>query len=160
MSNAENGILVGLDFSADSERAISAAGKLAGQLGVALHIVHVYEPLAVAASEEMPRFADVAERVDQERVARREQCTEVAARALGNSVAYTIHIVDAMALDGLMAAIDTLKPQMVVVGSHGRGAIKRLLLGSVSATLCRRSPVPVLVIPSASQIAEHEASSS
>jgi nucleotide-binding universal stress UspA family protein len=36
--------------------------------------------------------------------------------------------------------------QMVVVGHHGRGAVKRLLLGSVAQRLVQISPKPVLVV--------------
>ena len=35
---------------------------------------------------------------------------------------------------------------VIVVGSHGRGAIERLLLGSVSDQIVRHAPCPVLVI--------------
>lgn len=34
---------------------------------------------------------------------------------------------------------------MVVIGSHGRSKMSRILLGSVAASVTRRSPVPVLV---------------
>jgi len=36
-----------------------------------------------------------------------------------------------------------------VLGSHGRGAIKRVLMGSVAESVVRRSPVPVVVVPPA-----------
>jgi nucleotide-binding universal stress UspA family protein len=41
---------------------------------------------------------------------------------------------------------DELKVDVIVVGSHGRGAIERLLLGSVSDQVVRHAPCPVLVI--------------
>lgn len=37
---------------------------------------------------------------------------------------------------------------VIVIGSHGRGGLKRLLLGSVAEAVMRHSPCPVLVIPS------------
>ena len=44
-----------------------------------------------------------------------------------------------------------LKVDLIVVGSHGRGAIERMLLGSVSDQVVRHAPCPVLVIrPTAS----------
>ena len=37
---------------------------------------------------------------------------------------------------------------LVVVGSHGHGAAYDLLVGSISAEVIRKSPIPVLVVPS------------
>jgi hypothetical protein len=48
---------------------------------------------------------------------------------------------------GLLDAIDELDPQLVVVGSHGRTGVKRVLMGSISESLARRSPVAVLIVP-------------
>ena len=39
-----------------------------------------------------------------------------------------------------------LKPDMIVVGSHGRRGLSRFLLGSVSHSLVHQSPYPVLVV--------------
>jgi nucleotide-binding universal stress UspA family protein len=39
-----------------------------------------------------------------------------------------------------------LNVDVIVVGSHGRGALERLLLGSVSDQVVRHAPCPVLVI--------------
>jgi nucleotide-binding universal stress UspA family protein len=47
----------------------------------------------------------------------------------------------------LVAIAEEYGAAMVVVGSRGRGPIKRALLGSVSAALLARSPCPVLVVP-------------
>jgi nucleotide-binding universal stress UspA family protein len=46
----------------------------------------------------------------------------------------------------ILALIDELRPTMVVMGTHGRGALARLVLGSVAATVVRRSPVPVFTV--------------
>jgi hypothetical protein len=48
---------------------------------------------------------------------------------------------------GVIELARELQPDMIVVGSHGFGAVKRLFLGSVSTELTRTSPVPVLVVP-------------
>jgi nucleotide-binding universal stress UspA family protein len=47
----------------------------------------------------------------------------------------------------ILRAIDELKPELVVMGTHGRRGLARLLLGSVAEKVVRSSPVPVLTVP-------------
>jgi nucleotide-binding universal stress UspA family protein len=46
-----------------------------------------------------------------------------------------------------LAAIDELRPSLTIVGTHGRHGLDRLALGSVAERVARRSPGPVLVVP-------------
>jgi hypothetical protein len=50
-------------------------------------------------------------------------------------------------LAGMLSLIKEIRPDLVVVCSHGKGLLKRALIGSVSSQLVQRSPVPVLVVP-------------
>lgn len=151
MNPAEPNILVGIDFSIDSERALATAAALAKRLGVSLQVVHIFEPLVAVALDPARIYSAIETCIQEERLHQRKLCAELCERVVGNRVRYTVQVFDAMALDGLLEAIAKFKPELVVVGSHGRGAIQRMLVGSVSASLCRRSSVPVLVVPTAEQ---------
>lgn len=153
MAHQETSIVVGIDFSPGSERAIAEAVSLAKRLQASLHVVHVYEPYAATTLESTAMYEDVLAGIARERTARCRQGVELCDRMVAGKVPYTFHVVDAMPLDGLLEVISKLKPELAIVGSHGRGAIKRMLFGSVSSALCHRSPVPVLVVPPAAQAA-------
>ena len=49
--------------------------------------------------------------------------------------------------EGIVKAAEREKANMVVMGTRGMGAMKRLLLGSVSEYVLRHTPVPCVVIP-------------
>ncbi len=154
-TSSEPSILVAVDFSAGAERALRQAVRLAQKLSVQLHVVHICE-LHSAASDPPDTFIDVAERLLQQRQGQRNLCIELCERVVANRVKYSVHIFDGMPLDGLLEAIDQLKPELIVVGSYGRGPLMRTLLGSVSTALCRHSPIPVVVVPPEEQIAAAE----
>ena len=48
-------------------------------------------------------------------------------------------------VDGLLAAVRSDQPQLMVVATHARHGLSRLVLGSVAAELIRHSPAPVAV---------------
>jgi nucleotide-binding universal stress UspA family protein len=48
--------------------------------------------------------------------------------------------------DGILGAVKSTGADLVVIGSHGRHGLEKLLLGSVTLRVLGRSPVPVLVV--------------
>ena len=85
-------------------------------------------------------------RVDQVRE-RREQPAQALVergRAAGVDVSFLVWTGDPG--DMIVAAAEAEHVDMVLVGSHGRGAVGRLFLGSVSEHVVRNAPCPVLVV--------------
>jgi nucleotide-binding universal stress UspA family protein len=142
MQEAWKTVLVGCDLSPSSELAMSHAARLARGLNARLDLAYVHQPLMSAVPEAMLTPID-----DTAALAEVEcRLRELAAR-LADHIPGEIHIRIGSPVSELLQLITELAPEFVVVGSHGRGAVMRMLLGSVAEQLCRRSPVPVLVVP-------------
>jgi universal stress protein A len=140
-------ILVPTDFSVGSDTAIAYAYDLAATLGASLHILHVLEnPYAPGAFMEMyaPPPADYfidLERQAEERLQR--SLTDRQKARVHAEFSTRIGIAAAEILDRLQEAptID-----LVVMATHGRGAMARLMMGSVTEKIVRSAPCPVLTL--------------
>jgi universal stress protein A len=132
-------ILVAVDFGATSMRAFAAAVELAARLGSRLDLVNICPPIPIeaegGASAPYVAFA-------------REELAALAATARARGVEVATHVRNETVVFGLLEAITELEPELVVIGSHGRRGVARALLGSISESLARRSPVPVMIVPS------------
>jgi len=142
-------ILVPTDFSATSAHALEYAGILAKEFGASLHLLHVVVfPLATTASPEAywVEFSGLRKqmREDAER-----QIAALATTLPGITVASEILDGQSPAAAITKAATD-LGAQLIVMGTHGRGGLNRLLLGSVAERVVRTATCPVLTVSSAS----------
>lgn len=155
MASEEKIILMGVDFSDGAARALQYAVQLAERLHNRLHLIHIYEPISMVAPEAVLLTGEVQGQIAAERQERVRLLEEWVGRQVAGRVPVTTNVVDGLPLDSLLGEIGRVQPELVVVGSHGRGAILRMLMGSVSTALCRRSPVPVVVVPPAEQGASH-----
>jgi nucleotide-binding universal stress UspA family protein len=118
-------VLFATDFSEASEPAGRVAVEIARSFGARLCVVHVVPPVTDAS-------------VAAERVA-------ATARALGVKV-------DTVLLSGraaaeLVAYARDKRADLIVIGTHGRTGVSRVLLGSVAEHVVRAAPCPVLTVP-------------
>ncbi len=139
-------ILVGLDGSMGSARALDWAINLAKSLDaeiVAAHVAQVLSPAAVSfgiAPIELPLAAleDLRRRFEN----------EWAAPLKAAGVRYrTVFESDAPPAPTLIAIAREVHADLIVTGSRGLGGFGELLLGSVSHQLVLQAQVPVVVIP-------------
>jgi nucleotide-binding universal stress UspA family protein len=137
-------ILVGIDFSDSSAGAMYHALALAERLGATLHLVHVTPAQSHLA---VPTDIGLNMPNEFEEVREARERLERLRAMIGDKVPVDIHMRMGDAVRALIEVIRELRPDMVVLGSHGRGAVMRILLGSVSTQIIHQSPVPVLVVP-------------
>ena len=130
-------IMVAVDFGSTSNRALDKAIDLAQKLAVPLDLVTVCPSVPFGTDEADMPYVETAYR----------ELDELRARAEAAGVTTHTHVRCENVVFALLEAIDELAPQLVVLGSHGRTGVQRVLMGSISESLARRSPVPVLIVP-------------
>jgi nucleotide-binding universal stress UspA family protein len=138
-------ILIGVDGSDDSRRALEWAVELAGRLGaevVAVHALGLLEQLDPG-GEPVPTASHRDEIV---RVFEQEWCAPLDA---GDVVRSRRLVEDGPPAMVLLRVAEQEGVDLVVVGSRGIGGFDELLLGSTSTQVMHHSPVPVTVIPRA-----------
>lgn len=134
-------ILVPVDLSPRAEIAIAHAAMLAEACDAELLLVTNVNLPEQAALEE---FARGEETIDE--------AADAALRCIASRLAPGIPVSTLATFadfpaDGILDAAERHAADMIVVASHGRGGVKRWLLGSVAEKLARGSHVPVVVVP-------------
>ncbi len=140
-------LLVAFDDSLPGTRALEQAAALAREGGAELHVVAVQEIPAVTLGTEgglsVPTLT-AAELTTLE-ASMDERIRTLLARQRGGAAA-TLHHRQGSAATEICALAAELHARLVVVGTHGRQGVARLLLGSVAEHVVRHAPCSVLVV--------------
>ena len=144
-------ILVAIDGSPHSERALSHAIGLADGLSATLRIVHVIDTGWLGLGMELG--IDTVQMSQAHREAGEKLLQDARATAQVAGLEAEIRLVEMGAPADHVAANIAKEAadwpaDLVVLGTHGRRGLERMLLGSVAESMARLSPVPVLLIPS------------
>lgn len=139
-------ILIAIDFSQDSEMAYEAGLRLAHNLKAGIRLVHAVEiPLA------LPAFAESGAAYSPAIIAHDE---ELAAEALAQLASRAPRIMHAQPIvmvghpaSCITASASAVGASLVVVGTHGRGGLRKAYLGSVAQSVVQIANRPVLVVP-------------
>jgi nucleotide-binding universal stress UspA family protein len=137
-------ILVPIDGSPTSNKALTAALETARETGGRVRIVHVIDQLAYVTGFEASGEVFAIVREGGNRV-----LAEAAAIAKGAGVEFETELIDRPGERlGAQIARDAgdWRADLVVVGTHGRHGLQRALLGSGAEQIIRLASVPVLVI--------------
>jgi nucleotide-binding universal stress UspA family protein len=140
-----NKILVATDFSAHAERALEYAAELAVKYNAPLVLLHAYSlpVMIVPDGYVMMTAPDVAALVESLRDGLRR-----AERRLGELGATRVEarLVEGSAWVEITGAAKATGCDLIVVGTHGRGGLTHLLLGSVAEKVVRKAECPVLAV--------------
>jgi len=135
-------ILVGVDFSESSLKALSAASYLAFQFGASVHLVHVRDgrPLPM-------RLTKVSSQDEVERRIRL-RLKDVAVKAGAKIRRPHLHVLTGMAYREICRLAAELRVDWIVLGTRGLTGLKHLALGSTAERVVRHAPCPILVLHS------------
>ncbi len=138
---APDRLLVPLDGSPQATEALRYATETFPTAEIV--VVHVLNP-ASGTTDIEGIMADTAGVVDEQRELA-QRLFEEARETAGEQIVETEMLVG-RAANEIIKYVDESEIDAIVMGSHGRDGAARLLLGSVSETVVRRSPVPVTVV--------------
>ena len=138
-------VLCPTDFSDVSARAETYAAALARHYDASLHLLHVDPPMPVMAPYgEIPVDARLFE--EQREVAEAE-LVKAGERARAGGLTVETTMKGGHPAREILALADRAQADMLVIGTHGRGGVEHLLLGSVAEKIMRKAACPVLVVP-------------
>lgn len=133
-------ILVPLDFSGKSRQALRYAAPIAQKFGGRIVLLHMIVPAAAGSSAAL--VPDL--KVEKERAMKRLAIT--AANHVPTEVRGPNLVRAGSPYVGILAAAEELDVDMIVLTTHGRTGLKRLLLGSTAEQVMRHAKCPVLSV--------------
>jgi nucleotide-binding universal stress UspA family protein len=137
-------ILLTTDFSDLASRAAVHALEIAERFGAEIVVVHVLDPRRPAGLEDLLARSGVDAGVRRDDLA--EAVDRHAESLLGNRVPWTTEIRDGAPHEQILRVAAERRVDLIVIATHGRGALGHALLGSTTERVLRRAPCPVLAV--------------
>jgi len=141
-------ILVPVDGSATSAKGLEEALRLAKLTGASLELVNVVDELSLAYGVEA--YATYSQDVLAAlRDGAREILDKAQQRAASAGISADTKMIEtfgARVADLIIDEVVSAKADLIVIGTHGRRGVGRLLLGSDAEQILRLAPVPVLLV--------------
>lgn len=143
-------ILIATDGSELAEKGLLKGLELASGLGAEVDIVTVSEPWAVGMYDAMGWSVGYMNSPEY-KADREESAQKILQPALARAQAQGVratgtHVLDRYAADGIIEVAEQRGSDLIVMTSHGRRGVTRVLLGSQTTEVLARSALPVLVI--------------
>ncbi len=144
-------ILVGVDFSPESEAAIRTAFTFAHTFGSVITLLHVHEEPSLmngivpgadsAADEKMLHAA-----AEAQLATLRDSLYTRDPRTLEGGITVELAVAGGVPADVILSRAKAGGFDLIVMGTHGRTGLRRLLVGSVAEAVIRGAPCPVVTV--------------
>jgi nucleotide-binding universal stress UspA family protein len=149
-------ILIAIDDSAHAEHAAEYGFDIARKFNAAVGLVNIVEPAMITPNNDpimgmttMGVGIDELELLDIQKN-QSENIVDRTIKKFADDMPVTHFTEYGTTADGIIKCSKEFKADLIVIGTHSRTGIDRLLMGSVSEHVVRHSEVPVLVVPMSS----------
>ena len=140
------GIVVGVDGSGHSRKALETAAAEAAAHGMPLTVLVIHQAVRDVYGS-ASHYGDDAALTEKAKEAAQADTDQVLAAAGSQPPSVTVTAVHGLPVDELVKASEGA--DMIVLGRRGMGGFVRLLMGSVSSQVAQHALCPVLIVPSA-----------
>jgi nucleotide-binding universal stress UspA family protein len=141
---AVKNVLFATDFSATSESALPYALAICRRFGSTLHAVHVLSDANVLMMTGGVDYVSMGTIYEDAHTEAKEKLERVA--TLFEGIPSRIYVRHGQVWVNLAGIVEENKVDLIVVGTHGRTGLGKLLLGSVAEDILRHAPCPVLTV--------------
>jgi nucleotide-binding universal stress UspA family protein len=137
-------VLFATDFSAMSEAAFPYAAAICRHFGSTLHTAHVLSDTSILMMTGGVDYVSLSTIYEDAHTEAKEKLDQISAHLEG--IAHRIHVRHGQVWENLAVLIDEEHIDLIVLGTHGRSGLGKLLLGSVAENILRHAPCPVLTV--------------
>jgi nucleotide-binding universal stress UspA family protein len=138
-------ILVPVDFNPLATAALEYAAQVAAQANATLVVLYAdtFEPPVEFTAIQAPALTTA---IAESRARAADELAEYVNEHVPETLSMETEVREALPVPAILAAIAEHQPDLVVMGTHGRGGLSRLLFGSVTEAVLRDAKVPVLTM--------------
>ena len=140
------GIVVGVDGSGHSRKALERAANEAAAHGAPLTVLAIHQAVRDVYGS-ASHYGDDAALTEKAKEAAQAETDQVLAAIDSRPASVTVTAVHGLPADELVKASESA--DMIVLGRRGMGGFARLLMGSVTSQVAQHAQCPVLIVPSA-----------
>ena len=138
-------ILVPTDFSAPSAQALRYGAALAERFSSHLLVIYA-DPFALPVDFTISAAGMFSVPREELVETARGQLRTFATANISRTVPYDLRVLVGTPIDAIVAQAADTGADLIVMGTHGRTGLRRLLVGSVTEAIMRLAPVPVIVV--------------
>jgi nucleotide-binding universal stress UspA family protein len=152
MTESINRILVPVDFSAHSEKAVRYATTVANRFGARLELVHVVEdPFVTGAWSSEAFVPNMPELLDTLTNAAQQQMAELKTRLAAHGFVVETAVITGQPAQTIVEHAIRGGFDLIVMGTHGRTGLSHVVMGSIAERVVQKAPCAVLTVREADQ---------